>query len=49
MLVEPLLEALTFDDVLLIPAHSEIHPNDVDLKTRIARDIHLNIPMTQIL
>ncbi len=45
MLVHPLLEALTFDDVLLIPARSEVHPNDVDLKTRLAGDIHLNIPM----
>lgn len=45
MLVEPLLEGLTFDDVLLIPGHSEIHPNDVDLKTRLVGDITLNIPL----
>lgn len=45
MIVHPLLEALTFDDVLLIPARAEIHPNQVSLKTRLARDIELNIPL----
>ena len=38
-------EALTFDDVLLIPAHSEVLPKDVDLSTRLTRDIDLNIPL----
>ncbi len=38
-------EALTFDDVLLIPAHSQVLPNQVKLKTRITRDIELNIPL----
>ena len=38
-------EALTFDDVLLIPAHSTVLPAEVDLKTRITRDIELNIPL----
>ncbi|MGH8402924.1 MAG: IMP dehydrogenase, partial [Gammaproteobacteria bacterium] len=38
-------EALTFDDVLLVPAYSEVLPRDVDLKTRLTRDIHLNIPL----
>lgn len=38
-------EALTFDDVLLIPAHSTVLPNDVALDTRITRDIKLNIPL----
>ncbi|MBU8869377.1 MAG: IMP dehydrogenase [Gemmatimonadales bacterium] len=37
-------EALTFDDVLLIPAYSEITPGDVDTSTRLAPDIHLRIP-----
>ena len=37
--------ALTFDDVLLVPAHSEVLPRDVDLTTEIARDIKLNIPL----
>ncbi len=38
-------EALTFDDVLLVPARSEVLPNDADLKTRLTRDISLNIPL----
>jgi len=36
---------LTFDDVLVIPAYSEIHPNDVSVKTRLSRKISLNIPL----
>ncbi|MDJ0807065.1 MAG: IMP dehydrogenase [Gammaproteobacteria bacterium] len=38
-------EALTFDDVLLVPAHSMVLPKDVDLRTRLTRDIELNIPL----
>ena len=38
------IEGLTFDDVLLIPAYSEILPRDVDLSTRFSRNIKLNIP-----
>ena len=38
-------EALTFDDVLLVPAHSTILPNDADLKTQLTKKIQLNIPM----
>ena len=38
-------EALTFDDVLLQPAHSVVLPKDVSLKTRLTRDISLNIPL----
>lgn len=38
-------EALTFDDVLLVPAYSQVLPNEVDLKTLITRDIVLNIPL----
>ena len=38
-------EALTFDDVLLIPGYSEILPKDVSLKTRLTRGIELNIPL----
>jgi IMP dehydrogenase len=41
---DPVL-ALTFDDVLLRPGHSEVHPNDIELKTRICRGIDLNIPI----
>ena len=38
-------EALTFDDVLLVPAHSTVMPKDVDLTTRVTRDIQLNVPI----
>ncbi|MCL4113044.1 UNVERIFIED_CONTAM: hypothetical protein GTU68_049966 [Idotea baltica] len=38
-------EALTFDDVLLIPAHSTVLPNEVDLKTSLTKKITLNIPL----
>ncbi len=38
-------EALTFDDVLLLPARSEFLPRDADLKTRLTRNIELNIPL----
>lgn len=38
-------EALTFDDVLLVPAHSTVMPRDVSLLTRLTRDIELNIPL----
>ena len=37
--------ALTFDDVLLVPGHSEVLPKEVSLKTRISRNIELNIPL----
>ena len=40
-----LTEALTFDDVLLVPAHSAVLPRDVDLSTRLTRDIRLNLPI----
>lgn len=38
-------EALTFDDVLLIPAHSVVHPKDTDVSSRVTRGITLNIPL----
>jgi IMP dehydrogenase len=38
-------EAFTFDDVLLIPAHSTVLPRDVSLKTQLTRTIRLNIPL----
>ena len=38
-------EALTFDDVLLVPAKSEVLPNDAVLKTRLTRGLELNIPL----
>jgi len=37
--------ALTFDDVLLLPAHSRVHPRDVELSTSLTRRIGLNIPI----
>ncbi len=38
-------EALTFDDVLLLPAHSTVVPREVNLQTRLTRNIVLNIPL----
>jgi IMP dehydrogenase len=38
-------EALTFDDVLLVPRHSQVLPNQVDLTTRLTRTIELRIPL----
>ena len=38
-------EALTFDDVLLVPARSDVLPKDVSLATQLTRDISLNIPL----
>ncbi|WP_283621439.1 IMP dehydrogenase [Limosilactobacillus avium] len=38
-------KGLTFDDVLLIPAESHVLPNEVDLSTRLAKNIKLNIPL----
>ncbi len=38
-------KALTFDDVLLVPAHSEILPRDVSLRTRLTRNLTLNLPL----
>ena len=38
-------KALTFDDVLLVPAHSAVLPRDVQLSTRLSRNIPLNIPL----
>lgn len=40
-----LFEALTYDDVLLLPAYSEILPKDVDTSTQLSRNITLNIPL----
>lgn len=41
---EPRL-ALTFDDVLIVPARSNVHPNRVDLSTWVCRGIRMNIPI----
>jgi len=42
---EKIRDGLTFDDVLLIPAASEIHPNDADTRTRLTKSVELNIPV----
>ena len=39
-------EALTFDDVLLVPAHSQVLPKDVGTETRFSRRVALNIPVS---
>lgn len=38
-------EGITFDDVLLVPAYSEVIPNDIDVSTNLTQTIRLNIPM----
>jgi IMP dehydrogenase len=38
-------EALTFDDVLLVPAYSEVLPRDVDISSQLTRGIRLNVPI----
>jgi IMP dehydrogenase len=45
MLNDPLRLALTFDDVLLLPAESAVLPKDVELSTRLTRNIRLNVPL----
>ena len=42
---EPLREFLTFDDVMLVPAYSDVLPSEVDVRTRLTRDIVLRIPL----
>ncbi|NCC22722.1 MAG: IMP dehydrogenase [Alphaproteobacteria bacterium] len=41
----PIREALTFDDVLLVPAESEVQPSEVDTRTKATREIVLNVPL----
>ena len=38
-------EALTFDDVLLLPGYSEVLPKNVSLKSRLTREIELQVPL----
>jgi len=45
MIDDQLREALTFDDVLLVPAYSEVIPKDVDVATRLTASIELRIPL----
>jgi IMP dehydrogenase len=45
-MTEELTEGLTFDDVLLVPQHSDVMPTDVSLATRFSRNVSLNVPLT---
>jgi IMP dehydrogenase len=45
MIDENMMEALTFDDVLLIPAYSDVLPTETDTTTRLTRHVNLNIPI----
>lgn len=45
MLEDRLRECLTFDDVLLVPAYSDVLPKDVDVRTRLCKGVELNIPL----
>ena len=45
MLEDPIVEALTFDDLLMVPAESDILPRDVDTSTMLTNSIRLNIPI----
>ena len=45
MITTPVPEALTFDDVLLVPAYSEVVPTQVSTQTRLTRNITLNTPL----
>src|SRR3989442_1737843 len=45
MFEEKLRKCLTFDDVMLLPAYSDVLPADVDVRTRFTRNIELNIPL----
>jgi len=42
---EKILEGLTFDDVLLVPKKSEVVPSNVALKTKLTKNLELNIPI----
>ena len=41
----PSQEALTFDDVLLVPAYSEVLPRETDISTFLTTDIRINVPI----
>ena len=45
MLQYPLEEGLSFDDVLLLPAKSEVHPREAEIQTNLTREISINIPI----
>src|SRR4051812_49092399 len=39
------VEGITFDDVLLVPSYSEVLPREVDLRSRLTRNIEINVPL----
>lgn len=43
--MNPFLEGITFDDVLLIPSYSEILPSEIDTRSRVSRNIQVNVPI----
>ena len=43
------MDGLTYDDVLLIPAYSEVLPKQVELKTKFSRNIELNVPFLSLI
>ncbi|MFN9787311.1 MAG: IMP dehydrogenase [Planctomycetia bacterium] len=45
MTTSPFLEGLTFDDVLLVPRHSDVMPRDVRTKTRFSRNVEIQVPL----
>ncbi len=45
MIIEEIKEGLTFDDILLVPAYSDILPSETDVSTQFSRNIRLNIPL----
>ncbi|HVU02540.1 MAG TPA: IMP dehydrogenase [Polyangiaceae bacterium] len=45
MFDDKLRQCLTFDDVMLVPAYSEVLPADVDVRTRLTRNIEINVPL----
>ena len=44
-ILPPITEALTFDDVLLVPAYSEVLPRDVSIRSQLTRDLAINVPI----
>jgi len=41
----PIVEALTFDDVLLVPQYSQVLPRDVSIKSKLTRELTINVPI----
>ncbi len=44
-MIERFPEALTFDDILLVPGSSDVTPNEINVKTRLSRGLELNVPL----